>query len=217
MSFFGGYFGSYFGAYFGAVGGGKPAPIITLVSPTAFSVDFATATVTPVVVDITDEFTPVTFITVIRGASVVYYGTPSGSFTADYVGSTVEPITGGYRLTILPVAGWASGEVVSLVVVASATDSDTTSLAISLAMPVEAADGLSIFLRDSVWRWRRRLRRRKCSVISVAIDDRYSEGPGFVLNALALEIGILPGLDRVPWRGGNVSNPGYAGPVSNGR
>lgn len=72
-------------------------------------------------------------------------------------------------------------------------------------------------LRDEVWRWTRRLRRTKCSVISVAIDDNYSPNEGFVLTALALDIGTLDGLDRVPWRGGTYANPGASGTSSNHR
>jgi hypothetical protein len=62
--------------------------------------------------------------------------------------------------------------------------------------------------RDSVWEWRRRLARQKCSVISVAIDDNYSDGPGFVLTALYLELGQKQGPNRSPWRGGNASSDG---------
>jgi hypothetical protein len=43
-------------------------------------------------------------------------------------------------------------------------------------------------------------------VVSVAIEDNYSEGPGFTLTALALEIGRKTGLDRVPWTGGSTTN-----------
>jgi hypothetical protein len=70
--------------------------------------------------------------------------------------------------------------------------------------------------RDSVWRWRRRLSRQKCSVISVAIDDNYSPGEGFVLTALALELGMKPGLDRVPWHGGTTVNQQGSGSTPTG-
>lgn len=77
-------------------------------------------------------------------------------------------------------------------------------------------DSLSTWFRDSVWRWRRRPSRQKCSVISVAIDDAYSPGPGFVLTALGLEIGRKPGLDRVPWRNGTSTTPSGSGSNSDG-
>lgn len=74
-----------------------------------------------------------------------------------------------------------------------------------------------IELRDAVWRWRRRLQRQKCSVISIQLDDDYSDGPGFTLTAIALEIGKKPGLDRIPWRGGVSSTPAGQVTIKNGR
>lgn len=57
--------------------------------------------------------------------------------------------------------------------------------------------------RDSVWRWRRRPHRQKCSVFSVAVSDVGSDGPGFTLTALGLELGKKTGLDRIaPVTGG---------------
>jgi hypothetical protein len=73
------------------------------------------------------------------------------------------------------------------------------------------------FFRDAVWRWRRRLQRQKCSVISIAIDDNYTDGEGFVLTALALEIGRKQGLDRIPWRGGSSTTPHGTNDSGNGR
>jgi hypothetical protein len=49
---------------------------------------------------------------------------------------------------------------------------------------------------DSVWRFRRRPARQKCSVFSVAIEDANTAGPGFTLTALGLEVARKPGLDR---------------------
>ncbi len=74
----------------------------------------------------------------------------------------------------------------------------------------------SIQLHDSTWPWRRRLFRRKCSVISVAIDDAYTNGEGFTLTALALELAKKPGLDRTPWAGGTYSNTGGSGSSETG-
>ena len=71
-------------------------------------------------------------------------------------------------------------------------------------------------LRDRVWRWRRRLMRQKCSVISVAIDDNYTNGEGFTLTALALELAKKKGLDRSPWRGGTYSNTSGNGTLESG-
>lgn len=57
--------------------------------------------------------------------------------------------------------------------------------------------GLSVGpLRDSVWRWRRRPHRQKCSVFSIVVSDLASAGPGFTLVALGLELAKKPGLDR---------------------
>lgn len=78
-------------------------------------------------------------------------------------------------------------------------------------------EGLSeIQFRDSVWPWRRRLARQKCSVISIAIDDNSTNGEGFTLTALALELAKKKGLDRSPWRGGTYSNTGASGSSETG-
>lgn len=71
-------------------------------------------------------------------------------------------------------------------------------------------------LRDRVWRARRRLLRQKCSVISIAIDDNYTDGEGFTLTALALELAKKKGLDRSPWRGGTYTNTGGSGSSETG-
>lgn len=57
---------------------------------------------------------------------------------------------------------------------------------------------------DSVWRWRRRPARQKCSVFSVAVSDANSDGPGFKLVALGIELAKKPGLDRIPWVTGGI-------------
>lgn len=60
-------------------------------------------------------------------------------------------------------------------------------------------------LEDSVWRWRRRPRRQKCSVFSIAISDLGSDTKGFRLTTLGLELGKKTGLDRIPAAGGTNS------------
>jgi hypothetical protein len=73
-----------------------------------------------------------------------------------------------------------------------------------------------IEMHDATWPWRRRLFRRKCSVISVAIDDNYTNGEGFTLTALVLELAKKPGLDRTPWHGGTYTNTGGSGSSETG-
>lgn len=73
-----------------------------------------------------------------------------------------------------------------------------------------------IQFRDVTWPWRRRLFRRKCSVISVAIDDNYTNGEGFTLTALALELAKKPGLAKLPWLGGSFNNTGSNGSSNTG-
>lgn len=63
-------------------------------------------------------------------------------------------------------------------------------------------------LEDSVWRFRRRPRRQKCSVFSIAISDLGSDGPGFKLTVLGLELGKKLGMDRIPAAGGTNSYRG---------
>jgi hypothetical protein len=71
-------------------------------------------------------------------------------------------------------------------------------------------DNPNLSLEDSVFRFRRRPARQKCSVFSVAISDAYSDGPGFTLVALGLELAKKSGLDRVPavTGGSETSNRG---------
>lgn len=215
------WFGPWFGAEAGGGGGETTPPTVTKLSPSAFDADFGVAAVTPIVIRATDS-SGIGLITVIRAGAVVYYGTAvdlaaGTGFAAQYAASTVATVSGGYSLSILPSAGWQSGDTVTLVTTAVDLAGNYTALTTTLAMPAADEASLPTFLRDSVWRWRRRLRRRKCSVISVAIDDRYSVTEGFTLTALALEIGMMPGLDRVPWRGGTVTSPGGTNTISNGR
>lgn len=62
-------------------------------------------------------------------------------------------------------------------------------------------------MRDSVWRWRRRPHRQKCSVFSVTVSDLGTDGPGFTLTALGLELGKKTGLDRIsPVTGGTTAS-----------
>lgn len=64
----------------------------------------------------------------------------------------------------------------------------------------------TFFVRDSVWRFRRMPRKQKCSVFSVSISDNNTDGPGFALVALGLELARKSGLDRIAVPGGtNVS------------
>jgi hypothetical protein len=77
-----------------------------------------------------------------------------------------------------------------------------------------AVEGIEF--RDSTWPWRRRLHRQKCSVVSVAVDDNYTDGEGFTLTALALELAKKPGLDRSPWRGGTYTNTSGSGSIDSG-
>lgn len=65
-----------------------------------------------------------------------------------------------------------------------------------------ATDGA---LEDSVWRFRRRPHRQKCSVFSIAISDLGSPTAGFTLTVLGLELAKKPGLDRIAPAGGTNS------------
>lgn len=56
----------------------------------------------------------------------------------------------------------------------------------------------SLWLRDTVFRVRRRPQRRKCSVFSIEFSDQGALTDGFQPVLLALEIGKKQGLDRVP-------------------
>ncbi len=66
-------------------------------------------------------------------------------------------------------------------------------------------------LEDLSWEWKRRPARQKCSVFSVSIEDVNTEGPGFELSALILELGVKPGLNRSPERTGSGTFRGNNG------
>jgi hypothetical protein len=200
-------------------GDGVP-PTITLVSPEEFDESYATARNTPVVIDVADStgLGPVTILVSGAGFSdqqVVYN---NGGFVAPFSSGTRTSITDGYRFSFLPTHGWLPGELeIFVFAVDDAGAYDTETFTWDVDSPEASDDNTGgVEFRDRVWRWRRRLNRQKCSVISVAIDDNYTAGPGFTLTALALEIGRRPGLDRVPWRGGTNTNSGTSGTNSDG-
>ena len=62
--------------------------------------------------------------------------------------------------------------------------------------------------QDNAWEWLRRPSRQKCSVVSIAVEDAGTPGPGFVLNAIGLELARKPGLNRTPARGGTDTYKG---------
>lgn len=208
-----GWFGVWFGA--GRDNSDSVVPTVSLVSPTEFDDDYDIASVTPVVFEITDALpglrTATVFVTGpgFEGVQAAYYNdalvTP---FTSD---STVTAITGGLSFSLLPANGWSPG---TLTIIVEAVDQDGNHILESFdwliplpAAIASAAEGNAGYpFRDSTWRWKRRLNKQKCSVVSVAIEDSGSDGPGFVLTALALEIRRKSGLDRIPWRGGTVTN-----------
>lgn len=66
--------------------------------------------------------------------------------------------------------------------------------------------GSTFWARDTVWRWRRMPRKQKCSVFSVTISDNNTDGAGFSLVALGLELAKKPGLDRTAVPGGTNVN-----------
>lgn len=199
----------------GTGGGGGTPPTITLISPPTF----ATLS-TPVVIDVLDDTgLSSVYITAsgagLTGTVAVYV---AGAFQPGFTASTVASVSGGYRFTITKDGGWSEGEL-DLFVAAVDTSGNSASAGFSWVIdtaPDDTTPGPGVPFRDSVWRWRRRLDRQKCSVISVAIDDNYTAGPGFVLNALALEIGRKPGLDRVPWRSASETSPSGSGSESDG-
>lgn len=58
-------------------------------------------------------------------------------------------------------------------------------------------NGGSLWFRDGVFRFRKRFARQKCSVFSIELSDQGSNA-AFVPIVLALELGLKPGLDRIP-------------------
>lgn len=57
-------------------------------------------------------------------------------------------------------------------------------------------------LEDLVWDWQRDPAIQKCTAISIAVQDYNTDGPGFELAALTLELARKPGLNRGPTRSG---------------
>lgn len=60
-----------------------------------------------------------------------------------------------------------------------------------------AGSGSGLWFRDGVFKFRRRFARQKCSVFSVEFSDQGSDA-SFTPVVLALELGLKPGLDRIP-------------------
>lgn len=196
------------------------APVITLVSPEEFDGDFAVATVTPIIITVTDADPGLGLVTILvsgagfSGTQLVY---ANGAFVSPFTASTASNITNGTTFSFKPAGGWEAGELEVTVIAMDGNGNMATYTNTWTVVPAEASsfNGAAPF-RDSVWRWRRRLARQKCSVISVAIEDDYSDGPGFTLTALALELAKKPGLDRIPWRDGTYTIPSGSGTNSDG-
>lgn len=189
------------------------APTITLISPPEPDLETSDS----IVIDVTDAsgLGPVTILitgTGFSGTQVVYTGS---TFVSPFTSGVRATIADGYRFTFSTT--WLAGEI-SVSVLAVDTDGNfaTDTFTWDIEAPAPGDDLTPQPFRDSVWRWRRRLNRQKCSVISVAIDDAYTAGPGFTLTALALELGRKSGLDRVPWRNGTHVNPTDSGSNSDG-
>jgi hypothetical protein len=60
-----------------------------------------------------------------------------------------------------------------------------------------AGSGSGLWFRDGVFKFRRRFARQKCSVFSIEFSDQGSDA-SFTPVVLALELGLKPGLDRIP-------------------
>lgn len=60
-----------------------------------------------------------------------------------------------------------------------------------------AGSGSGLWFRDGVFKFRRRFARQKCSVFSIEFSDQGSNA-SFTPVVLALELGLKPGLDRIP-------------------
>jgi hypothetical protein len=63
-------------------------------------------------------------------------------------------------------------------------------------LPAQTMSGLDF--RDGVFKFRWRPGRQKCSVISFEFSDMGATNAGFEPVVLALELGVKPGLDRIP-------------------
>jgi len=130
-----GYLGGYLGMNTTTIPDGNP-PIITIVSPApgvspgdpgGFPLDWAAARMTPVVVRITDIDPGRHYECVVAR----YAGRPDelvvyrrGAFRGLFTGSGQATITNGIELTILPVGGWFSSDVLDdLVLELDAVDS----------------------------------------------------------------------------------------------
>lgn len=208
---------SYFLDWFDPVVAAGVAPTITLVSPSDFDDDYDVAQSQPVVIDVIASSGISTVVILVQGAGftgqqVVY----NGAFVSPFGSGSRTTITDGYRFSFAPGGGWQPGELDIAVIAANTGGVDTETFSWEVDSPEEGDDLSASPFRDSVWRWRRRLHRQKCSVISVAIDDAYTSGPGFVLNAIALELGRKPGLDRVAWRAGTGTSPHGTSGLSDG-
>jgi hypothetical protein len=66
-------------------------------------------------------------------------------------------------------------------------------------LPGLVDDGLSF--RDGLYRVRHRPSRQKCSVFSLEFSDQGAATAGFIPVVVALELGVKPGLDRIPTDG----------------
>lgn len=123
--------GTIFGEIFGPTTSGgvakdTVAPTITIVSPTpgvapgapgGFSADWQTARMTPIVVDVTDVTPGIGYLCfvakypgVVDEANVYRRGAFRGSFLGL---SSIGAIANGFRLTILPINGWPSSDVLN--------------------------------------------------------------------------------------------------------
>lgn len=138
----------------GGVGGGSDItpPVISPVSPLpgiapgdpdGFPLDADLAAVTPIIVDITDVFPGVVFISVVNvtdGGAAVFRGS---NFLGEYInGSSSPSITNGTELAMLPDGGWV-GPFVQLDIDAIDAAGNYTSASLVWQLPVASAGGES--------------------------------------------------------------------------
>lgn len=89
-------------------------------SPGAFSATYSVAQVTPIIRDITDAIAGVAYVKISMSYSPAQFVgrqevVDGFAFVAGFtLASTVTPIAGGYRFSILPDGGWPAGVNVSL-------------------------------------------------------------------------------------------------------